>query len=201
MLDPFRSDGVVMPTTGSEPCYVPDRWNDAVLRATHNCYSYALNQLLNGARMNKPQPGEHAGKIITRKDEITCRAISQFILDDNPMDVRGPIDSVTALSLPCSRNEYRIALAVSEGEDYHFMRQDHDGMWSHKPGATEVSRVDASGRAIAVPHEADWNWSKKGGINYAHFCGYFCVTSSPSTRIGSHVNQAIAPQVEGLYPS
>ena len=47
----------VSPLSGHEPTYEPDRWNTKnSIKSTHNCFSYALNQLVSH-RMNKPQPG------------------------------------------------------------------------------------------------------------------------------------------------
>ena len=34
--------------------------------------------------------------------------------------------------------EYAVLLVVDPNNDYHWYRQDSDGTWSHKPGATKV---------------------------------------------------------------
>ena len=47
--------------------------------------------------------------------------------------------------------------------------------WSHKPGSTGVTDKDASGKLIFNPLEADWDYSKKGGINYNKKCCFFSI--------------------------
>jgi len=66
-------------------------------------------------------------------------------------------------------SNYRIAVFVRPSEtitiadsfsiplpaDYHYMRQDSDGTWSHKPGEEEVTNLDYSGDVITDPRAAD----------------------------------------------
>ena len=64
--------------------------------------------------------------------------------------------------LPC--NHYRIAIVLdNEGDhrDYHFYRQDSNGLWSHKDGGMPVTNKDASGKLIYDPKKADKNYPKK----------------------------------------
>jgi hypothetical protein len=63
---------------------------------------------------------------------------------------------------------------VDPNEDYHFYRQDSDGYWSHKPGATPVTRVDTTGRPIYDPMLAARD-NKTSNLNYERFCGYLLV--------------------------
>jgi hypothetical protein len=51
-------------------------------------------------------------------------------------------------------------------------------VWSHKPGGTASTDKDASGNLIINPEEADWNYNKKGGINYSVMCCYFSIPSN-----------------------
>ena len=48
-----------------------------------------------------------------------------------------------------------IALVIWPGNDYHFYRLDENGMFSHKPGRTEVRNVDNSEQIITDPRIAD----------------------------------------------
>jgi hypothetical protein len=57
---------------------------------------------------------------------------------------------------------------IAPGQDFHFYRQDANGMWSHKVSSDPAQNVDASGNPISNPETAD------RGI-YTDFCGYFCV--------------------------
>ena len=46
---------------------------------------------------------------------------------------------------------------------YHWYREDKGGYWSHKPGITPVTNIDASGRLISNPAKANHNY---GLVNY-----------------------------------
>ena len=60
-----------------------------------------------------------------------------------------------------------MALVVSNS-DYHWYRQDADGLWSHKRGTTPVKRTDESGELIIDPMIADRD-------DYSTFVGFFAV--------------------------
>jgi hypothetical protein len=79
----------------------------------------------------------------------------------------------------------KIALVVDKGEDYHFYRQDKDGMWSHKDGSNKVKRYDALKQPIANPELAsrDYRW-QGSDLNYEDFCGFYCVPRDPNIRLG-----------------
>jgi hypothetical protein len=72
--------------------------------------------------------------------------------------------------------DYKVALLVKpatggpdDGDvmDYHWVRQDSNGNWSHKPGETPVTNLDSRGKIITDPSKADF-----GGYR---FVGYFDV--------------------------
>jgi hypothetical protein len=61
--------------------------------------------------------------------------------------------------------------------------------WSHKPGASPVSDVDAQGRLIFDPLKADWNFP--GGINYSSNCCFFEIPMNrlkPTRSTGGNIN-------------
>jgi len=64
-----------------------------------------------------------------------------------------------------------LALVVDPGVDYHWHRQNPDGTWSHKPGHSEVTDLDAAGNTVLDPATADRDY---GFINYSEFGEYFC---------------------------
>ncbi len=41
-------------------------------------------------------------------------------------------------------------------QDFHFVRQNSDGSWTHKPGVTEVRNTDYKGNVIEDPAKANW---------------------------------------------
>ncbi len=66
---------------------------------------------------------------------------------------------------------HKVALAIDPDPnypDYHWYRQDKDGLWSHKPGQGTARNKDNSGNLINDPASAN-----RGG--YSIFCGYFCI--------------------------
>ena len=76
----------------------------------------------------------------------------------------------------CPGKTSKIALIVDPKRDYHFLRQDSDGMWSHKPGDMDVTTLDASGRPILRPDRALFIYNNhKDPLRYTKFCGYYCV--------------------------
>jgi hypothetical protein len=92
------------------------------------------------------------------------------LLGDNPTM------KLTSFTNKCPAHTSKISVVVDADQDYHFYRQDTNGMWSHKPGGTEVTNLDASGRPIYDPKLADRNYTTKGSsLNYNIFCSYFCV--------------------------
>ena len=65
------------------------------------------------------------------------------------------------------------------------MRQDSNGLWSHKPGARNVTNRDASGKRIYDPALADYNYKKNadGYLDYDIFCSYICVPRITPVRV------------------
>ena len=86
----------------------------------------------------------------------------------------------------CPVGTYKVALVVGmydEGKyDYHWYRQDADGLWSHKPGITAARRIDNSGKLIIDPMTAD-----RG--DYTQFLGYYAVSPWGNMFTGSASGQ------------
>jgi len=57
----------------------------------------------------------------------------------------------------------------SEKTDFHFVRQDSDGSWSHKQGAGPAKKTDDDDHDIKDPEKAK--------IDDYKICGYFCFCS------------------------
>ena len=172
------------PLSGCEPDYDPKRWNGKVaVRETHNCFSYAMNvndpKQIHQCDENTSecdevpfhQPGSAAGYTrFDSKRKKTCPNMVARILGDNP-DIQ-----MTTFESRCPVNKSKIALVVDPKEDYHFLRQDSNMLWSHKAGARPVTNMDAKGHLIWDPSLADLNYtSPEGTLNYTIFCSYMCV--------------------------
>lgn len=162
--------------------YQPEIWNkDKTIRKSHNCYSYALNiiskkqidlckkiQDKNGkCPIINPQPGQYAGIYDdTKKKLYNCKELVYRILSDNPH-----IKHI-AENEKCPENYYKIALYLKNNyTDYHFYRQDDNGLWSHKDSWRKASNRDYDGKLITNIQSAN-----RG--KYTILCGFFMVPYS-----------------------
>jgi hypothetical protein len=166
------------PLTGYEPDYNPDRYNgQRHIRESHNCFAYAFDHMdipslnkCNDKSCSVPfhQPGRASGypKWSKVKGKRCPDLISRL-----KGDVKGL--KMASFTQKCPGKTSKIALVADEDQDYHFYRQDSNGFWSHKPGATHVTNLDASGRPIYDPALATRKYDKSG-LNYDRFCSYLC---------------------------
>lgn len=173
-----------LPKSGDEPAYAPDRYNkNPLIRKTHNCWAYGMD-VLDPAQLTqcigKPvgcqlvyhQPGGTAKKAKELRTTAgrSCAVVERLMKTDVSAIQR------TTHRNRCPRGTSKIAMVVDPGEDYHFYRQDSDGLWSHKDGANKVKRFDAEGLPIWDPETAARDYRPRGSfLNYKDFCGYYCV--------------------------
>ncbi len=173
------------PVSGSEHPYEPEKWNNKnAIRTTHNCYTYALGKIRPKLK-SKAQPGYASGhNYIDDTNDYNCKSFYQRVKKDNPFSYLEGFDQ------PCSKNYYKVFLALDVGNDYHWWRQDRPrfeagekgGYWSHKPGSTDVTNVDASGVRIKNPMLAD---RKYPTLNYSTPCFFMCINKDLSRSISS----------------
>jgi hypothetical protein len=168
------------PLSGYEPLFDPEKYNRTRrIRESHNCFAYAFNHIdipsekeCNEVSCSTPfhQPGRKTGFPKWNKiDGKRCPDLLARLFADVPGLKR------TKFTKRCPRGSSKIALVVDPKEDYHFYRQDRDGWWSHKPGATHVKRTDADDIQIYDPSLASRDYTRKSGrLNYQNFCGYLC---------------------------
>ena len=175
------------------PPFEPKKWNsNKWLRNPHNCYTYALNKIdpkltaecerIKCEMKNhlKPQPGYYAGEQrVDDKSKYSCNLVMDRVFKDNPKFIKKD-------NMVCPKNYYSAALAVHPGLTYHFYKQDPDGFWSHKDGATDAKRYDADGNLILDPQKANRHYKGKKidgqEVNYKDFCGYFCVPKDQNLK-------------------
>lgn len=175
------------PLTGSEPAYDPAKYNKYPgIKESHNCYTYAFNYLhlpktkkcnKNNCPLPFPQPGRASG--YPRWSDVKgkrCPDLIARIMGDVPGA------SLSTFEAKCPANKRKIALVVDEDQDYHFYRQDSNGYWSHKPGATDVIPYDATKRRIYDPELAS-RYYPKSNLHYDQFCSYFCIPSTTRHRL------------------
>ena len=171
------------PMSGWEPEYDPKLWNSRMaFRETHNCFSYAMNVFdkkqvykckhTNNCNVGLHQPGYSSGyNGFTNSEPKTCPNMIARIFGDNPSI------QMTDFATKCPAGYSKAAVIIDASDDYHFLRQDSSGYWSHKPGSNRVKNVDAFGHKICDPKLANYNYqqAKKGILNYDIFCSYLCV--------------------------
>ena len=170
------------PLTGAEPAYEPNRWNlNKKFKSTHNCFAYAMNIFdkrqvtrckKKDCNVSFHQPGEASGyRRFSDANPKTCPNLIARVIGDNPTIV------ISDFTSKCPENTSKIAIIIDESDDYHFLRQDANKFWSHKPGARDVTNVDALGHRIWDPKLAYYNYTDKPKniLNYDIFCSYMCV--------------------------
>ena len=186
--------------SGAEPEYHPQLWSEPSIEGSHNCYSYFLNRQVKAVKEKcneicekkhktgcplkdsecsdlKPQPGDFylikkTGTDKNKERIYQCPNMNKKILSDNPSLIP------SAFNQKCPKNYYKGAMVLDPDNTYHFYRMNKDASWTHKPGISKVSSVDASGKKIYVPHFADRDYSNEDdedSINYTNFCSYYCI--------------------------
>jgi len=161
--------------TCSAPSYDPSIWKHPGNIGTNNCYSYATNVLTR----NYPEPGKASGEFCHPHQASTCmkpEIIAQYAMNDGLLP--------TTATAVCPDNRSKVALFTVPATspitpDYHWVRQDRNGTWSHKLGSAPPSNtVDGTpgGPPITSPFQVVGSWT---------FGGYFCACSS-SVQGGGH---------------
>lgn len=157
------------PTNGYELDYTPSSWSSYVQNCC-NCYAYALNnQVYPGTNYIwfKQQMGYYKGAGYMYSS-LTEANIYNAVTNDFSAYNKSFIFKRIGRYDVCPIGTYKVALVVSSA-DYHWYRQDADGLWSHKIGLDPVKRTDESGNLIIDPYTAD-----RG--SYTTFLGYYAVT-------------------------
>lgn len=171
----------MLPTSGAELTYDESLWNYSPVQGSTNCYAYAINDQVIVAGLD---PGSYAnpssslvgptnleifGDLVSLKVQLDFQKYSR---ETGETYIFEEIEKYTT----CPSGTYKVALIAGEinAEDnkwnYHWYRQDSDGLWSHKPGHTAISRYDADDKPIIDPETCEWD------INYTYFVGFFAVT-------------------------
>jgi hypothetical protein len=169
------------PLSGYEPEFNPDLYNKHKgVKEAQNCFAYAFDYRRLPKKCTKdscpvsfPQPGRASGYPKWSKvNGKRCPDLMARLFGDVP-DLK-----VSSFEGRCPKKYSKIALVVDPDEDYHFYRLDSNGYWSHKPGATDVTHLDATKRPIYDPQLAS-RYYPDSGLHYDKFCSYLC---APKTR-------------------
>ncbi len=160
--------------SGSEPEYNPKIWNENNnIKSTHNCYSYSLGKIRRGLE-SKAQPGYASGFNHINDEDYNCPEFHKRLTQDVPGSYLEQFDTA------CRPGFYKIFLMLDPTVDYHWARMDSNKYWSHKPGASEVTNVDANGNTIKNPLKANWKYES---LNYRKPCFFACIYNDLSKSI------------------
>lgn len=171
--------------SGAEPEYKPSIYNtSAKLKDNLNCFAYAFDYrelpdscATNECSISFPQPGRKSGyPKWSEVDGKRCPDLIARIFGDIGYNKYMPGIRMSTFTERPPKGMYKIAMVIDANNDYHFYRQDNNGYWSHKPGATNVTNIDAEGSLIYNPELAS-RYYPKSGLEYKEFCGYMVVHS------------------------
>jgi hypothetical protein len=169
-----------LPMSGSELHYDPKRWNeDFEDRINHNCYAYFLNDLIKD-RPKRPQPGHTDPNITTfRKQDYTREEMTRRAIYDNSEIYCVHPDT------KCKKGYYKGVLVIDRYNNYHWLIQNSNGYWSHKPGQLDVTNIDASGHLIKDPRKANllYDDDRSYTLLYSDIGPFFCVPNQEETGI------------------
>ena len=174
----IKSKQKFSPLSGSELIYEPEKWNVSGIKNTHNCYGYALGKRIKNIK-NKQQPGYSSGHKHISDNEYECNFFYNRLKKDAPASYIENFDN------KCLPGFYKIFLALDKENDYHWYVQNNNSYWSHKPGHSEVTNLDASKKRIKNPKKANRNY---GYLNYKTSCFYACVHSDLSRALDEIYN-------------
>jgi hypothetical protein len=171
------------------PDYSPNKWN--ANKDSANCYVYAINDFNPkykgyGTPMDPGQKGgagraENFNYLSTKTIEF--EKFVKFQIDGAKSDGL----HYTGQAMKAAPGSYKVALFARpasggtsdrDAMDFHWMRQDSNGFWSHKRGSGVVTNKDQQGRLIEKPHLA--------GMGRYRFIGYF---DAPKNGLKLHTKQ------------
>lgn len=110
------------------PNYNPDEWEGI----SFNCYAYALRACMHFDFFGYCIAPGFISKGKKNDYRATKEHTLQYFKED--CEVLGLQVIPTELKEKTGANEYKIAVYLEEGYDYHFVRQDSNGHWSEKDG-------------------------------------------------------------------
>jgi len=162
------------PLSGSELDYNPKLWNNNnSIKNSHNCYTYSLGKIVNGLK-NKAQPGYASGFDYISNSNFNCKSFKKRLEKDSPASYLEKFDN------KCLPGFYKIFLAIDPKNDYHWWRQNSDQKWSHKPGSSNVTNLDASNELIDNPVLSNRKFTHR---NYHKPCFFACIYSDLSRSL------------------
>lgn len=125
-----------LPLSGSEPTCTRAPFATRAAIPRNNCYAYAIQNLRTHGPAFKLQPGNISGLEGIDFNLNTCSPALKRVLTDLVQSKRGyQVDIET----PCAKGYGKIALVLSKGNDFHFLRQNKDVIYPLENGDTLAS--------------------------------------------------------------
>lgn len=148
-----------------------------------NCmaYAYGMPKEADGSKFrDKPEPGYFAGADSSGElQNVMIYGTPEHIKDTFEKYMKMDMDALGKQLVEVDHGNYQpkkgermFALVTSPeipgfgGADFHYYVKDNNGFWSHKPGVTDPTIFDDSGKTIKDPANCD------RGI-YHNFVGYY----------------------------
>ncbi|UJR34143.1 hypothetical protein I4U23_021550 [Adineta vaga] len=139
------------PKTDDNGCFVTKQ-------TENNCYAYGTDIVTN----TFPQPGRGSGK---KWSFNTCADMGNASIRD------GLVYNGTKLPTVAPEQGHFVALLIWPQTNFHWIRMDANGYWSHKPGGTPVRNKDNRNLPITDPSKSDFSpWTQ--------FCAYYVAQPS-----------------------
>lgn len=124
------------------PKYSPNKWRRF---KNAGCYPYAINLFVNEFFLIGDIIGKRCSEYVSDEELISVlkEELEEIGYDVAEIDVADNIGSILTPKIYLQRNQHT--------GFYHFLRQDKDGLWSHKfPGELPI-RKDSYGNEIIDP--------------------------------------------------
>jgi RHS repeat-associated protein len=142
----------------------PNKWHQSYgyFSSHTNCYGYARDS------MQDRDPGD----IWFLYLYMTCQRLIDAAVSDGLIPAKDGGDCGGS----CPPGNYKVQIFMTsetwQSRDYHFIRQDDDGFWSHKLGRSSYpQREDSEGSVLTCPINQPLNFPPR---NYDKYCGTLC---------------------------
>jgi len=136
-----------LPLSGSEPVCTKAPYSSAGGVKRNNCYAYAIQHFSKKGTPYKLQPGNLSSKKGIDFNLNTCHPALKRVIEDLVATGRGYKEDIEK---PCTPGFAKIALMLSKGNDFHFLRQNGDIIYPLEAGDT----MDSVATKFNVPLNA-----------------------------------------------
>ena len=169
-----------------QPKFESNEWNKQYVQASHNCYSYSMNQIEQDrvdkcvTHVDNNRSCGQRGPSRPGRDVYTLPQGKNITCDSITLGVKNDVQGAEVLkddNMECPEDKYKVALFIDDAnKSYHFLRKDKcnnpSGLWSHKNVTGPATQQDVDGNLIYNPEDANLRYS---WVNYDQMCNYLCI--------------------------